>query len=683
MPDLEHAESRHQAQQKRNALRGTEHDRVPARLAAPPGKSTLTSGMAPGFAANPIAHLHRLTAEATRDVPALEAANQRGDVSQALAVMAAVRRYITYAPALLAEIPRGTDPDLEANVRELLPRAVAAFEDGPQLSRAAMDAARRSNYAQWDAEVSAWRAARGSAGSHVGPEPQEPNQVADSHTEEPSRAAVSPRSALHVGPDLGPSGTATRAAEPATDDVRNNSMPLGHESHKTKLEFKRGHLTGAIALTLEEGKTGIPLGDDDLKAFKNTVAMKANGFVAKLETVLLNGKLDSEIFDGVKIEFETKALKMSTDGHSVSTDPLTIGVKLTGDVAHWCDIGRDVQIKLEGGFELAFGGTLLAKHLAKVTAAEIEQRMFAMEVETVSTAVAKHATAVKELKAQLATAASRGLSHQEIHVLERQLLAHTNEVRAGAGQLQRLSGMIAEAQVRAARSLGGVKNFVAKKIGKVMQVRAAKFVATKLMKLIPILNMVSLIVDIVDVVVLVHAIIEGKYSRGGGEGDEGAEDTEGANANEHSSHASATSAPTGDAAAEGHSGAAGSSDAKRPSKVADEALAVVRSAPPALIGQWFEARGDELELNQIGEAWKAAHIPMAIGDRTLMGLRTRVSKSGAGEWGLRLEFFVQDGTGRRFQINHDFSVSIGAKPILGAKVGNLVYEPFVMIDGDG
>lgn len=628
MPEFEPADPRRHAEKSRNALRGIESDRGLSGLAATPGKTTLTAAMAPTLGA--VVQLQRLTAEAMRDVPALEAANQRGDVSQALAVMASVRRYVTYAPALLAEIPRGKAPDLEANVRELLPRAVAAFEAGPRLSRTAMEGARRRNYAQWDAEVSAWREARGFG----------------------------------------------QTAEPAADAGRKNAVDGGHESHKTKYEFKRGNVTGAINLTIEEGKTGIALGDDAIKAFKNTSSMKVNGFVAKLETALLSGKLSTEVFDGVKIEFEANALKTSTDGNSVSTDPLTIGVKLTGDVAHWWGIRGDFQIKLEGGLQVAFGGTLLAKHLAKVTAAEIEQRMLATEIESVSAAVAKHATAVRELKGQLATAASRGLSHQEIRVLERQLLEHTGQIRAGAGQLKQLSGLIAEAQVRAARALGGVKNFVAKKVGRVMEARAAKFVATKLIKIVPILNAVSLLVDIVDLIAIVHAIIKGKYGSGGEEGAESTEAGDVGDGNAHQSHGGAQSAPasegTGDTAA-------ASADAKRLSKASDDVAAVVRAAPPAVIGQWFEAHGDDLEMNEVGKAWTSEHSGARVGDDKLVEVKSTARKIGPEQWDLHLVFVIKPQGRTISKLEHDFWVLRGEKPRVGAKVGDLAFEPFGMI----
>ena len=451
----------------------------------------------------------------------------------------------------------------------------------------------------------------------------------------------------------------------ASARVPDPAVPLAHEAEKVRVEFKKGNVTGAVGLATESGRSGIPLGADHVKAFKNTASVKANGFVVKLETALLNGTLDSELLDGVKIEFEANVLKMGTEGRSVATDPLTIGVKLTGDVEHWfLDVGRDLKVKLEGGLQVALGKEFVGKYLSKVVQAELEQRMLVTEVETVTKTMGTHATAVKQVEAQLATAQSRGLARREVQALERQLLEHTSHIRAGAKQLERLSGHIAEAQVRAARVLGSVKNVVAKKIGKAMEVRAIKFVAGKLIKVIPVLNVVSTIVDVVDLVMLIRAVVKGKYGSGGGEGE-----------NENAGEASAARTE--------HAAGSSNADSKSETSDPDDALQIIREAPPGVIGRWFEVRGEELVMNEVGEAWKAEHLGVKIGNLELVDMRIQARRVRAGEWDLHIAFVGRDSARELQNAKHDFWVSRRGNPTPGSMVGDLGFEPINMIDWNG
>lgn len=459
-------------------------------------------------------------------------------------------------------------------------------------------------------------------------------------------------------------------SEPAAEEAAQESaVAMGHEGYKTKFEYPRGNLTGAISLAIEAGKTGILLGDDHLKAFKNTASVKANGFVAKLETAILSGTLDRDIVDGVKLEFEAKALKLGIDAKKTSAAPLTIAVKLSGDVTNWFgkNIGQDRKVKLEGSVELTLGQEFVAKHLAKVVAAEIEQKALVKKMETATRALATHKTSVQQLEAQIAAARARGGARQEIQALRRQLSQHDREVRAGVKRIERLSRQLADAQARAARSLGGVKNFVAKKVGKALEKRALKFIAGKLAKIIPVLNAVSVVVDVIDLVVLIHAIIKGKY------GSEGSGDGEGAQDGERAGESPGTE----------QSAKALAADAKQEAPERDGALKVISAAPPAVIGQWFSARGEELEFNEVGQAWKSAHIGTQIGGYKLVKVQTRVVKHRSGQWDIRLVFTNTDSAGKVKDAKHDFWVTRGGKAELGAKVGDLAFEPIVMIDLNG
>ncbi len=89
-----------------------------------------------------------------------------------------------------------------------------------------------------------------------------------------------------------------------------SASSAGHQSHEIKLE--KGSVTGAVVLTLEAGKTGLPVGDS-LKTFESTSSMKVNGFVSRLETSLMSGELDVEMFEGLSVAIEANALTVGVE----------------------------------------------------------------------------------------------------------------------------------------------------------------------------------------------------------------------------------------------------------------------------------------------------------------------------------------------------------------------------------
>jgi hypothetical protein len=112
----------------------------------------------------------------------------------------------------------------------------------------------------------------------------------------------------------------------------------------------------------------------------------------------------------------------------------------------------------------------------------------------------------------------------------------------------------------------------------------------------------------------------------------------------------------------------------------DEALVIVRDAPPEIIGRWFQADDRELALGDEAADWKARHLNTRIGGQMLLDIRHFVTNRGEGKWEVKLVFTLQTTTGQRL-IEHNFFVDRGRETSgLGARVGDLTFEPFILIN---
>ena len=91
-----------------------------------------------------------------------------------------------------------------------------------------------------------------------------------------------------------------------------SASSAGHQSHEIKVELEKGPVTGAVVLTVEVGKTGLPVGES-MKAFESSSSAKVNGFVSRLETSLMSGELDVEMFEGLSVAIEANALTVGVE----------------------------------------------------------------------------------------------------------------------------------------------------------------------------------------------------------------------------------------------------------------------------------------------------------------------------------------------------------------------------------
>jgi hypothetical protein len=527
--------------------------------------------------------------------------------------------------------------------------------------------------------------------------------------------------------------------------------PGGHEGHKLKIEIGHGSITGAITLSIELGKTGVPL-PDHLKLLKNTLSMKLNGFVAKLETVVLNGNLDAEVLDGVKVAVDVSAFKLSSDevkpdDNLAVLDLLTVALKLQGDVGHWVDVGPNVKVTLEGQVQMALGGKLAAQ-FAKYTVAQLDRMMLAKETEVVGEALAKHVDEIERIESQLAKLrANRSAARREIQALEQELFRHRIQVSTGNQQLKGLTRRLGEARGRVRTALGKIEGKFAKKIAWAMEKKAVKHIAKCLAKLMPILNIASTVVDVIEVIKLVRDLIKhrGKLEIGGGDesaddaasvdgadggvadsktGDRGVDGGDVPAGDENggreagAARAPAGASPTdtsGSKAPDGSAGDGGAATNGRtvtvdgvarpdlahsadddgsaptgegpitsPSQIdaaakQDDAFIIVHEAPPAVIGRWFRADEAKLVLSEEGARWQSTHVHQLVGGEHLMKVAPVISRRGEGRWDLQLRFELRPaGQGVR-SITHRFLVERGEASSLGAQVGDLAFEPYVML----
>ncbi|MDQ3364602.1 MAG: hypothetical protein M3680_04155 [Myxococcota bacterium] len=291
----------------------------------------------------------------------------------------------------------------------------------------------------------------------------------------------------------------------------------GHGSHEIKLEFGSGSVTGGVTGTLEYGKVGVPVGADQLKAFKNTAAVQLNGLVGKLETAVLNGEMELDVIDGVKVSVEVSALNVSLEGTKAETDLMSVSLKLVGDVGHWLQAGPNVTLTVDGRVSVALGGKLAAK-LAKFTVAQLEQKLLAKEIGVIGDTLDKHARAIPDLEAKLKLLEAgpdpvpRGVREQ----LQREILDHKLQLSTGKRQLEGLTGKLARARQKASAAFKQLEGKLVKNVARAMEQKTVKFVAGKLAKLVPVLNAVSMIIDVVELIGIIRALAKGAYGGSGG-----------------------------------------------------------------------------------------------------------------------------------------------------------------------
>lgn len=127
-----------------------------------------------------------------------------------------------------------------------------------------------------------------------------PMRVGEGSTVLPATAAPV---AEHAGDSSGVQGTLEEVASIAGKE------PL-HRAHKLQVQFGSGTITGAISANLELGKTSFK--PADIALWKSTASTKINDWSRKFELQLINGKLDTEMFEGLHVAFEGGGPKVTS-----------------------------------------------------------------------------------------------------------------------------------------------------------------------------------------------------------------------------------------------------------------------------------------------------------------------------------------------------------------------------------
>lgn len=326
-------------------------------------------------------------------------------------------------------------------------------------------------------------------------------------------------------------------------DTVGASLPAGHQSHEIKVELEKGSVTGAVVLTLEAGKTGLPVGDS-LKTFESTSSKKVNGFVSRLETSLMSGELDVEMFEGLSVAIEANALTVGVEGDETDLDLLSVSLKVVGDATKLLGAPAGVTISLDARLTMSLAGKLAAK-LASFTAAQLEQKVAAAALEQAGKEAAQHATKVTALKAELSALEKAGQKHYpRAASLRRQIRQGEEFLKNNKKRMGELGGKLSKAKHKAAEAITKLQGKFAKQIAKAMEKKAVAVLAKTLSKIVPVLNLVATIIDIAELTVSLIRILSGETGDGSGDDESETGDGDGASSsNETEPSADVTSEP--------------------------------------------------------------------------------------------------------------------------------------------
>lgn len=352
--------------------------------------------------------------------------------------------------------------------------------------------------------------------------------------------------------DIDPADTWTHGMLPVRAEgeqpASEPKLPAGGSTREIELEVGKGKVSGSVKGTLEVGATGYggskgygdkgngdPLGEASIKAIKSSATMKLNGAISKIETSILNGEIDFEVVDGLKVAFELGGGKGSIEGDEQKLELLTIAIKVSGDVSHWLT-QPGVKLAIEGQLEIDLSGPILDKlkekfaaQLSKLNIARVEQDMLVHELEDIQKRMgdaAKRDQALAERRSQLETRRTKA-SASELAKIDADLAAldkdrannkrmladtakHADEI---TDKLRIATRNVDEAALALERH--GKQRMVGI-ISRSMARHGARLAARAFLKLLPVINVVSTIIDIVELVTKVNEVVRlirsGKFS---------------------------------------------------------------------------------------------------------------------------------------------------------------------------
>lgn len=333
----------------------------------------------------------------------------------------------------------------------------------------------------------------------VGPSNKGPaNEVADSATSASAQPWFAAPSTMHA-------------------DAGGAVVPLAHGSREIKVEWGEGAITGGIVLTLEAGQTGAPLGDSGFKMLESTASTKLNGFARRLETSLMTGEFDAEIFEGFKLAFETNLATVGVEGDELDVDLLSFSVKVVGDATKLIGAPSGTTVSLDGRLTFSLGGKLAAK-LASFAAAQAEQKLLLKQMADLTGELDDHAKQLKAARKELEGLEKAGKKlYPEAGKLRKAIQVHEAHLATKSHALKQFGSKLGGAKRKAAEAITKVRGKIAKKIAQAMEKKAVMMVAKGLSKLVPVLNIVSTIIDVVEILGLLGRLISGDHGGTGGD----------------------------------------------------------------------------------------------------------------------------------------------------------------------
>jgi len=331
-------------------------------------------------------------------------------------------------------------------------------------------------------------------------------------------------SVLSMYVDEEPTNASARSGFPAPStmqaDVVGPAIPLSHGSREIKVEWGEGAISGGIVLTVENGQTGVPLGDSGFKMLESTASVKLNGFARRLETSLMTGEFDAEVFEGFSLAFETNLATLGVEGDELEADLLSFSVKVVGDATKLIGAPAGTTVSLDGRLTFSLGGKLAAK-LASFAAAQAEQKLLLKQMAGLTGELDDHAKQLKASKKELEALEKAGKKlYPEAGKLRKAIQVQEANLANKSHKLKQFGNKLGGAKRKAAEAITKVRGKIAKKIAQAMEKKAVMMAAKSLAKLVPVLNIVSTIIDVAEIVGLIGRLISGDHGGTGGDEDE-------------------------------------------------------------------------------------------------------------------------------------------------------------------
>lgn len=301
----------------------------------------------------------------------------------------------------------------------------------------------------------------------------------------------------------GPSGETKNAkAEGPPIDLLPGQTPVGFS-----LDIGSGVVTGSVGFTMAVGTAGVPIGSEHVKALKTEASIKLKDFATELETSVLSGDFDTEVLEGVTIGLKFSVGSVASNGGEVSTNLVTIGAELSGDVTQWFGVSSPgFSCTISGSVQIALGAKL-AEKLTDLATKELEEQSFANDLKTAGTELAEHERQLAELEARRTALAAAGASREALTELEEKIFEHRFEAMARKEAMNELGERLLLSRKAAAGIAEKIQGVAARRVAKLMERESVKLVAEKIAHLVPYVSLAMYAIDAVQVIRKVRELI--------------------------------------------------------------------------------------------------------------------------------------------------------------------------------